>query len=62
METETEDYMEKCEAIFEWARDRPEFSTSFVQDIYDRLEKGEALSQKQQRAIDNIIDGFKIEC
>lgn len=52
-------YEIKCEIILEWAEKKPFFDTTVVEGILDWISEHEITSE-QMRAIDNIIDGFKI--
>jgi hypothetical protein len=56
------DYEVKCDAILAWANKiQFSFDTEFVESIQNQLYEGRELSGAQMDAIDNIIDGFRIE-
>lgn len=54
------DYQAKCEMILEWAKTKRFFDTSIVEGILDWISEHE-ITYTQIRAIDNIIDKFKID-
>ena len=54
--------LEKVEAILEWASERPDFDTDFIDSLYERLEKGFSLTDGQETALENIIEKWGIEC
>jgi hypothetical protein len=55
------DIEEKLEAVLEWASEHPDFDARFVQDLYDKVQRGHSLSTGQIDALDNIIDGWRID-
>ena len=52
---------EKCELILEWAMDHSNFDTAFVEDMLDKLQEGDELTEGQSNALHNIIERFGIE-
>ena len=60
-QTDSKMDMQTCETILEWADTRPNFSQDFVRDLYDRIQKGYALTPKQRQALTNIAERFGIE-
>lgn len=56
-------YQEKTEALMNWAQeDAPEtFDSEFIESLYERVEKGQFLTIKQEAAIDHIIEKFGID-
>ena len=55
-------YEDKVHAILEWAHEtQTDFDTELAENCRDTLESGRDLSTGQERAIDNIIRGFKID-
>lgn len=39
----------------------PDFNSSFLESLITRVENGNELSEKQERAVDNIVHGYKLE-
>jgi hypothetical protein len=52
--------MKKTMRVVEWSEDNPEFDRTFVNNLYDLLEVGNKLSFAQEKALDNIIDKWRI--
>jgi len=53
------EYMNKCEAILNWAKKNSKFDSKFINNIYSYGLKSK-LSDKQKTCIDNIITSWKI--
>lgn len=53
--------IEKLELILDWADDNPDFDTAFVEELYDCHEHRGHLTDRQEEALDNIIEKFKIQ-
>jgi len=53
--------LNKIEMILEWAEEHPEFDTSFVESLKSWYDRGVELSERQEEALDNIIEKFDIE-
>lgn len=58
--TENKDVLKKCEAILEWATENICFDPAFVEEVYNRAERGEEVSYKQDLMLDRIIEKFDI--
>lgn len=52
--------LQKIDAILEWAQSNDTFDITFVESLYDRLENGYELTDKQKLAVLNIIEKFEI--
>lgn len=48
------------ERILDWALDHPQFDTSWVENIRDRLEAGRALTERQMMGLENIVEKWKV--
>ncbi len=46
--------------ILKWAEDHPNFDTEFVENMADVLSEYGELTEAQEEALDNIIQGFQI--
>lgn len=55
------DVGDKLVRIIDWADNNPKFKADFVESLYDKYERDGQLTVKQEEALDNIIDRFKIE-
>lgn len=55
------DVGDKLVKIIDWADNNPKFNTGFVEALYNEYELKGQLTVKQEEALDNIIDRFKIE-
>lgn len=51
----------KIQAIREYAEDHPKFDTDFLDSVEAALAKYGRLTESQSRALDNIIEGYRIE-
>lgn len=51
---------EKIEAILEWAEDHDFFDIEFVETMGEKLEEYGELTDRQESALDNIIEKFRI--
>ena len=54
--------LEKIEIILDYFGDRPDitFDTSFVEDLQEKLNYYGSLTENQELALDNIIEGWEI--
>ena len=52
---------DKIEMVFEWANDRSDFDQEFVESLYEQLEDRGTLSDKQEEALDNIIEKWGMD-
>jgi hypothetical protein len=55
------DIEEKIEMVLEWAdNENPDFDTEFIESLQEQYEEKGWLSEKQEEALDNIINKFRI--
>jgi hypothetical protein len=53
---------DKIELILAWAEGKDHFfDTAFVQELQGKLERYGKLTERQQEALDNIIEKFEID-
>ena len=52
--------MQKAMRAVEWSRNNPEFDKTFIYNLYDLLEAGNKLTAAQEKALDNIIEKWRI--
>lgn len=45
----------------EWADNHDDFDPAFLESLYDRLEKGNSLTEGQRQGLENIIEKFGID-
>lgn len=57
---EREECEVKIERILEWAEENPKFDTEFVERLQDQLDRAGELSVDQIRALDNILERWRI--
>lgn len=48
----------RCEKILDWASDKDWFESTFIEDMYDLLERDQELTNSQVLAINNIFQKF----
>lgn len=58
---ESQEYIDKLDAIMAWAEDQSDFDDSFILDLQERVENGSTLTAAQRNAVDNILARFGIE-
>lgn len=51
----------RCEEILDWASKNDWFDTGMVESIYNKLEKGWTLTDKQVAAVKNIHERFVVD-
>lgn len=52
--------MQKTMRAVEWSINNPEFDKTFIYNLYDLLEAGNKLTAAQEKALDNIIEKWRI--
>ena len=56
------DYLEeRIETVLNWAADHPDFDLEFVESLKKQLEDRGSFSDKQEEALDNIIEKWRID-
>jgi DNA polymerase III epsilon subunit-like protein len=58
---EASKWKKKLERILAWADDHPDFDTTFVESVLEKLEDYGTLTEAQQNAIDRIIDRWDVD-
>ena len=53
------DYEEKIRMILDWAESKPNFDTSFLEDLLEKMEE-KGLTNRQEEAVDRIIKKWRI--
>lgn len=53
-------YERKCQIIYMYARSHPSFNSNFIKSVIAFGEKHHYFTQKQKRAIDNIIEKWQM--
>lgn len=51
---------EKIGMVLEWAEEHPDFDPEFVESLNDQLVDRGTLTDKQEDALDNIIESWNI--
>ena len=52
---------EKVDAVLDWAEDHEFFDPQFIESLASWLEDNDELTEKQEEALDRIIERFNIE-
>jgi hypothetical protein len=61
MRKDRDETLWKLKCLVNWADEKEDFDATFIEKMIEvYLDKG-SLTEKQDIAIDNIIDGFKID-
>jgi hypothetical protein len=55
------DAQSMIQAILEYACEHPEFDTTFVESLQERIDGGRELTYGQYSALERIVDSFRIE-
>ena len=54
------DQQTKIDAVMDWAEETPHFNVEFVEKLQQDLQVKGELSEKQEAALDNIIDKWRV--
>ena len=52
---------DKLAAVLDWAEQHPEFDDGFVKSLAEKFESFGSLTENQSRALDNIIQKWRID-